>query len=163
MLPPLLVQHRLPRKRHQLPPAIAGLTLVDCNLPFFKITSPKYSFLHYSATFFYQDGNPGACGAVHSDNDFICAIDQDRYGSSGNASPLCGQQVTITNTNNGKSVTVTIADDCPTCDNSNSIDLSVGAFQAIGSLSDGLLPSTSCIISYCFCLTQPLIVEWSFH
>jgi expansin (peptidoglycan-binding protein) len=101
--------------------------------------------LYYSATFFYQNGNPGACGTVHSDSDFICAIDQARYGDSGNASPLCGQQVQITNTDNGKTVTVTIADDCPTCDNSNSIDLSVGAFEAIGDLSTGLLPSMSCI------------------
>jgi expansin (peptidoglycan-binding protein) len=101
--------------------------------------------VYYSATFFYQNGNPGACGTVHSDSDFICAIDQARYGDSGNTSPLCGQQVQITNTDNGKTVTVTIADDCPTCDNSNSIDLSVGAFEAIGDLSTGLLPSMSCI------------------
>ncbi|OAX41951.1 barwin-like endoglucanase [Rhizopogon vinicolor AM-OR11-026] len=92
------------------------------------------------ATFFYQDGNAGACGTVHSDNDYICAIDQARYGDSGNASPLCGQQVKITNTDNGNTVTVTVADDCPTCDNSNSIDLSVAAFEALGSLSEGLLP-----------------------
>lgn len=92
------------------------------------------------ATFFYQNGNAGACGTVHSDNDFICAIDQARYGNSGNASPLCGQQVKITNTDNGNTVVVTIADDCPTCDNENSIDLSVAAFEQLGSLSEGLLP-----------------------
>jgi expansin (peptidoglycan-binding protein) len=110
--------------------------------------SRKCSILHYSATFFYQGGNAGACGTVHSDNDYICAIDQARYGDSGNASPLCGQQVKITNTDNGNTVTVTIADDCPTCDNSNSIDLSVAAFEALGSLSEGLLPSMSSIITY---------------
>ena len=27
-----------------------------------------------SATYFYQNGNPGACGQVHSDSDFICAM-----------------------------------------------------------------------------------------
>jgi len=102
-----------------------------------------------SATYFYQNGNAGACGTVHSDYDYICAIDSARYGNSGSTSSLCGQQVKITNTDNGNTVTVTIADDCPTCDNANSIDLSVGAFEALGSLSEGLLPSTSCIMAHC--------------
>ena len=66
--------------------------------------------------------------------------DQDRYGNSGGASPLCGKQVEIINTDNGKSVIVTIADDCPTCLNSNSIDLSTGAFNQIGDESTGQLP-----------------------
>ncbi|KZT42033.1 barwin-like endoglucanase [Sistotremastrum suecicum HHB10207 ss-3] len=92
------------------------------------------------ATFFYQNGVAGACGTVHQDSDFIAAIDQDRYGNSGNASPLCGKQVRITNTNNQKSVTVTIADDCPTCINSNSIDLSVGAFTQIATEEEGEVP-----------------------
>ncbi|GBE81947.1 hypothetical protein SCP_0403230 [Sparassis crispa] len=92
------------------------------------------------ATYYYQNGVAGACGTVHSDYNFICAMDQALYGYSGNASPLCGQQVLITNTDNGQSVTVTIADDCPTCRNSNSIDLSVAAFQAIADLSTGIVP-----------------------
>ncbi|KAF8447726.1 hypothetical protein L210DRAFT_3527039 [Boletus edulis BED1] len=58
-------------------------------------------------------------------------MDQVRFGTSGPASTLCGRQVQITNLNNGWTATVTIADDCPTCQNSNSIDLSVGAFQAL--------------------------------
>ncbi|KAG1827213.1 RlpA-like double-psi beta-barrel-protein domain-containing protein-containing protein [Suillus subaureus] len=94
------------------------------------------------ATYFYQNGVAGACGTVHSDSDFICAIDQTRYGNSGNTSPLCGQQVRITNTDNGNTVVVTIADDCPTCANENSIDLSVAAFQALDSLSVGDIPIT---------------------
>lgn len=97
------------------------------------------------ATFFYQGGNAGACGTVHSDSDYIAAIDQDQWyasgsGSFGQPSSLCGKQVVITNNNNGKSVTVTIADVCPSCVNSNSIDLSVGAFTAIASESDGMVP-----------------------
>lgn len=100
------------------------------------------SSLNYGgfATYFYQNGNAGACGTVHSDSDFICAMDQTRYGNSGNASPLCGQQVQITNQNNGNTVVVTIADDCPTCANENSIDLSVAAFEALSDLSVGDLP-----------------------
>ncbi|KAH0835570.1 RlpA-like double-psi beta-barrel-protein domain-containing protein-containing protein [Lanmaoa asiatica] len=67
-------------------------------------------------------------------------MDHARFGTSGSASPLCGKQVQIINTNNGQKVTITIADDCPTCDNENSIDLSVGAFQAISPLSAGKIP-----------------------
>jgi len=89
------------------------------------------------ATFFTQNGVAGACGTVHQDSDFIAAIDQARYGSSGEKSSLCGKQVHITNTSNKKSVTVTIADDCPTCKNSNSIDLSVGAFKQIATEAEG--------------------------
>jgi rare lipoprotein A (peptidoglycan hydrolase) len=48
--------------------------------------------------------------------------------------------VHITNTKSGKSVTVTVADECPTCENANSIDLSTGAFNMIGSSSDGVEP-----------------------
>ncbi|KAG2111622.1 plant expansin [Suillus discolor] len=107
-------------------------------------TGSSDSSLNYGgyATYFYQEGNPGACGTVHSDSDFICAMDQSRYGNSGNASPLCGQQVQITNQINGNTVVVTIADDCPTCQNENSIDLSVAAFQALDNLSVGDLPIT---------------------
>jgi len=91
-------------------------------------------------TFFYQNGNAGACGTVHADSDFVLAIDANRYGPTGVQSPLCGKQVFIINTDNGKSVTATIADACPTCDNDNSIDMSVGAFTQIAAESTGLIP-----------------------
>jgi len=94
------------------------------------------------ATFFFQKGVAGACGQVHSDSDYIAAIDQTRYGDSGAVSSLCGTQVIITNNNNGKTVTVTIADDCPTCDNENSIDLSLGAFTQIATEEEGEVPIT---------------------
>ncbi|KAF8197448.1 expansin family protein [Pholiota molesta] len=94
------------------------------------------------ATFFFQNGVAGACGTVHSDTDMIAAIgDGDRYGNLGKKSSLCGQKVQITNTNNKKTVTVTIADACPTCKNSNSIDLSEGAFKKIATLDEGEVPS----------------------
>lgn len=96
------------------------------------------------ATYFYQGGNAGACGTVHSDSDYVIAIDAagwwSNYESSG--SSYCGKSITLTNTNNGKSVTAVVADVCPTCDTNNSLDLSVGAFQAIASESDGLVPIT---------------------
>jgi expansin (peptidoglycan-binding protein) len=53
---------------------------------------------------------------------------------------LCGKKVFITNTQNGKSVTVTVADECPTCNNANSIDLSHGAFGMIADYYQGEVP-----------------------
>jgi len=89
------------------------------------------------ATFFYQNGNLGACGENHTDYELLAAIDQGRYGNSGNASPLCGKQVEIINIQNGKSVVVPIKDDCPTCKNYNSIDLSVAAFEKLATKDKG--------------------------
>lgn len=105
-------------------------------------TGSSDSSLNYGgvATYFYQNNNAGACGNVNPDSALICAMDQDRYGNSGSSSPLCGKQVKITNQNNGNTVVVTVADDCPTCDNENSIDLSVAAFEALDSLSTGEVP-----------------------
>lgn len=88
------------------------------------------------ATFFFQKGNAGACGTVHQDSDLICAMDSQRFQGGG----LCGKQVHITNTKNGKSVTVTVADECPTCNNGNSIDLSTGAFTQIATEAEGEVP-----------------------
>jgi expansin (peptidoglycan-binding protein) len=77
---------------------------------------------------------------VHTDDDLICAIDIDRYGDTGVQSSLCGKKVQITNTENGNTVTVTIADACPTCTNGNSIDLSVAAFKHLDTLGTGEVP-----------------------
>jgi len=92
------------------------------------------------ATFFYQNGVAGACGNVNPDSALIAAIDQDRYGTAGGASSLCGKQIHITNSQNGKSVVVTVADDCPTCNNGDSIDLSTGAFDMIADEATGMVP-----------------------
>jgi len=92
------------------------------------------------ATFFTQNGVAGACGTVHKDSDIVCAIDQARYGNSGEKSPLCGKSVHIVNTKNQKSVTCVIADDCPTCLNSDSIDMSVAAFTQIATEAEGEVP-----------------------
>jgi len=85
-------------------------------------------------TFFFQNDKAGACGTVHQDSDLICAMDTARFSQS-----VCGKKVFITNTANGKSVTVLVADECPTCNNAESIDLSTGAFNQIGDASTGLL------------------------
>ncbi|WWC60313.1 uncharacterized protein I303_102883 [Kwoniella dejecticola CBS 10117] len=95
------------------------------------------------ATYFYQGGNAGACGTVHSDSDKVIAIDTNGWWQdTSSASPYCGKYITLTNTNNGKSVTAMVADACPSCVSDNSLDLSVGAFTAIASESDGQVPIT---------------------
>lgn len=82
------------------------------------------------ATYFYQNGNAGACGNYNSDSAYIVAIDSawwPNYESGG--SDLCGTSLTITNTNNGKSAVATVADVCPTCASAGSLDMSTGLFS----------------------------------
>ena len=121
------------------------------------------------ATFYSQNGLPGDCGVFHPDSSFIAALrtsisfasgvtsqqiatadhcdylililaESARYGPSSQASPNCGRSITLTNTNNAKSVTVTVADLCVTCSNMNDLDLSIGAFLQIATLADGDVP-----------------------
>lgn len=92
------------------------------------------------ATFYYQQGNAGACGHYNGDDALIAAMDYRTYGNTSRKSPLCGKQVEITNTKNHKKVVVTIADACPTCKNKNSIDLSVRAFEKIATKDEGEVP-----------------------
>ncbi|TBU65794.1 RlpA-like double-psi beta-barrel-protein domain-containing protein-containing protein [Dichomitus squalens] len=92
------------------------------------------------ATFFYQGGNAGACGQVHPDSAFIAALQTKRYGDLSQESSNCGRKITATNTNNGKSVTVTVADACPTCPEENDLDLSFAAFTSIATEEEGEVP-----------------------
>lgn len=52
---------------------------------------------------------------------------------------LLSRKVHVTNTNNGKAVNITMEDKCPGCA-ADSLDLSVGAFTAIGQEATGVLP-----------------------
>jgi hypothetical protein len=99
------------------------------------------------ATYFYQNGNAGACGQYHSDSEYGIAIDSNGYWGQdfSQGSDLCGKVINIKNTNSGATVTATVWDVCPTCNNGNSLDLSVGAFNAIATESEGMVP-----------------IEWSF-
>jgi rare lipoprotein A (peptidoglycan hydrolase) len=55
---------------------------------------------------------------------------------------ICGKSVSITNTQTGQSITVVVADECPTCENANSIDLSHTAFGALtdSNFAEGVVP-----------------------
>ncbi|TYJ51394.1 hypothetical protein B9479_008035 [Cryptococcus floricola] len=97
------------------------------------------------ATFYSQGSSAGECGDFHSDDDYVIAIDSNGWWSdyeSNDSSPYCGKYITLTNSNNGKSVTAVVADVCPTCTTSNSLDLSVAAFNAIATEDDGMVPIT---------------------
>ena len=98
--------------------------------------------LPHRATWFYQNGVAGACGTVHAETDNIIALDTALYGNTGVQSQYCGKSLIITNKSNGKTVTATVADACPTCESADSIDLSQGAFQALADLSVGEFDGT---------------------
>ncbi|MCJ1329164.1 hypothetical protein MMC10_005842 [Thelotrema lepadinum] len=86
------------------------------------------------ATYYYQDGVAGSCGNYNSDSAYIAALSPYWMNQGG----FCGRTISITNNgpsgsgNNGvgKTVTVTVADTCPGCDE-NHLDLSTGAFKAL--------------------------------
>ncbi|KAJ1922345.1 hypothetical protein H4219_000207 [Mycoemilia scoparia] len=82
----------------------------------------------------YYDPGVGtsSCGNNASNGDMVAAINGVK--SLGK----CGASATVTNTENGKSVTVTIIDECPVCGGFK-IDLSQGAFEAIGDPTKGIL------------------------
>nr|VWO95507.1 N/A [Ganoderma boninense] len=112
------------------------------DMPIVRSSSDDFTGGH--ATYFDQGGIPGACGAVHSNNDFIAAISLTRWGSyPSGSSPNCGRSIVVTNTNNGKTAIVVVADLCPGC-GENDLDLSLGAFSLIDDssqgLADGILP-----------------------
>ncbi|KAF7967455.1 hypothetical protein HWV62_34303 [Athelia sp. TMB] len=79
-------------------------------------------------TYYLQNGVEGACGKVNPDSAIICALQTSLYANGAN----CGKTVRVTNLVNMKTVDVLVADECPTCDNEESIDFSKGAFEALG-------------------------------
>ncbi len=62
----------------------------------------------------------GNCGWYNQASDFIVALPTSTYAGGS----LCGQQITIRNDANGRTATATVADSCPSCDNSCSLDVS---------------------------------------
>ncbi|GAA5898217.1 hypothetical protein JCM8208_000186 [Rhodotorula glutinis] len=86
-------------------------------------------------TWYTQGGAAGSCGKVNSDSAYIVAMNSPQVAGGSH----CGQYVTVTNTANGKSVRAQVADTCPGC-SYGSLDLSLGAFKAIGNLDTGVLP-----------------------
>lgn len=87
-------------------------------------------------TYFLQHNTAGACGKVHADSSTVVALDSRLYGGG----KYCGKTIHITNTKNGKTVTATVADECPTCASQGSVDMSVGTFTQIATEEEGDVP-----------------------
>lgn len=108
----------------------------------------------YSATFFFQNGVAGNCGQVHQDSDKVVALrefflitsfciatlnafldnaETDTYANGAH----CGKTIKLMDVNSGHTSTGVVADSCPTCTNSQSIDLSQGLFDEFASASEG--------------------------
>jgi hypothetical protein len=104
-----------------------------------KPTPPPSKFDHQGgrATFFFQNGVAGACGKKHPDSYPLVALTKSLYGSFSRTSSNCGRQVLIRNKKNGKTVTATVEDGCPSCGRSNDLDLSTGAFDKIATRAEG--------------------------
>jgi len=60
-------------------------------------------------------------------------------------SPHCNRKVQIVNLNNGQEITAIVADECPSCDSENCLDMSKGTFEGLNSgdpnsLNEGEFP-----------------------
>lgn len=93
-----------------------------------------------NATVYSPVGNAGACGNNNTDSDVVAALDKDVYGAPSGVGPWCGKQIHVTNLMNNQNVTATIADKCPGCPTSYSVDLSPGAYDQIADESMGTVP-----------------------
>lgn len=90
------------------------------------------------ATFFTQNGVAGACGQVHPDSAIIAALQTSQYANGAH----CGKFIQVVNKKNNKSQKVQVADECPTCDGTTSVDFSKGAFDALGgTVEEGVFES----------------------
>lgn len=67
----------------------------------------------------------------------IAAVHPDLY-QDGNA---CGNTINITN-DDGTAISVTVADLCPSCVDANHIDLATGAYDQLGTRSEGMVSVT---------------------
>lgn len=90
------------------------------------------------ATFYLQDGNPGACGKTYQDSDFIVAIQSSMY----DGGKFCGKRIRVTRKSTGRSIVCIGADECPGCPTNQSLDLSQSAFTALGEKDEGVFGIT---------------------
>ncbi|KAJ6502493.1 RlpA-like double-psi beta-barrel-protein domain-containing protein-containing protein [Mycena sanguinolenta] len=84
-------------------------------------------------TWYMQDNEAGACGHWHSDSDFVVALQTKTYDEGMN----CGRGIQICDLTNNKCVNGIVADECPSCNNPESVDMSRGMFQQLASLGVG--------------------------
>lgn len=88
-----------------------------------------------SATPAAQNGPAVTCGKVATNSGLTVAKNGVPRGS------LCGKQVKMLNTENGKSVKVTVVAECASCSQTPHFDLSASAFTALADMPVGTLSS----------------------
>ncbi|KAK0526429.1 hypothetical protein OC834_004810 [Tilletia horrida] len=90
---------------------------------------------------FYDATGVGNCGGGLNPNGMVVALNTAQYGSTSSVSSHCWQTVTITNQKNGKTMTASVQDSCPTCPFGN-LDMSTALFSALnnGNMDDGIFP-----------------------
>ncbi|WWC71141.1 uncharacterized protein I206_105094 [Kwoniella pini CBS 10737] len=101
-------------------------------------SQPEKRITHTGQATYFEVGL-GACGWWNVDDDYIVALNSDQYQRNGGSN--CGQGIRLTNSDTGKSITVTVADECPTCAD-GSLDLSPAAFSELsgGNMGEGVFP-----------------------
>ncbi|KAI5476713.1 expansin family protein [Pseudohyphozyma bogoriensis] len=90
------------------------------------------------ATYFYQKGNAGNCGTVHSDSAYGAALPTATYDNGA----YCGDNIKVCRVSTGDCITVEVWDSCPTCENDSCVDLSVAAYTALGTEEEGVFDIT---------------------
>lgn len=93
----------------------------------------------------YYDLGLGACGIDSSgedDSSNVVALSHLLMGTQSNGNPMCGQTITITNTNTGKSAKAVVKDKCMGCEPED-IDVSKKVYKELfgGSLQSGRMPA----------------------
>lgn len=92
----------------------------------------------------------------------IVALDSAIYDNG----KYCGQSLTITNTATGATAQAVVADECPTCDSSHSLDMSQALFEALdGSLANGEFDSEYSVLIESNLSIDALVflVKWYFN
>ncbi|OCF71909.1 hypothetical protein I204_07172 [Kwoniella mangroviensis CBS 8886] len=109
---------------------------VDANSTSNSIEKRGQSYSNSRATFY--DVGLGACGWYNSASDYIVAQNSAQYGS-GYPGPNCGRSISVSY--GGKTISATIADECPTCPYGG-LDMSRGLFTQFASESAGVFYMT---------------------
>ncbi|GAA5838990.1 hypothetical protein JCM9279_002559 [Rhodotorula babjevae] len=85
------------------------------------------------ATFYQQRGVAGNCGKVNPESAMICALQTKLYADGKN----CGRMIRLTRSDNGESIEVEVADQCPSCVEEGYVDLSEGVYDKLGTRDEG--------------------------
>ncbi|MEU6972177.1 cysteine/serine endopeptidase inhibitor [Kitasatospora aureofaciens] len=88
---------------------------------------------------YYNDAGYGACGTrINASDQMLVAVSHTWWTSANpNNDPLC-KGISVKVTYQGKTVTVPVKDQCPSCDSTH-IDLSQPAFAKLAPLSKGVI------------------------